>query len=113
MVLSWFVNGVKIDNISTSKKTKTPSIFQMYQSLIEDFPGSDSDTNCCIMGALMGCILGYKAMSEDEDYIYNCDLIFDIEQETDRPRDITFHPSRLYFLLPSLLEMYETYNNLE
>jgi ADP-ribosylglycohydrolase len=109
--LFYLVNGYKIN--SKKKTYKNVNIFDIYQSLIEDFPGSDTDTNCTGAGALIGTILGYKTMSKDEDYIYNCDLIFDIEQETDRPRDNTFHPSRLYFLLPSLLEMYETYNNLE
>jgi len=122
--LMWFVNGekpvlstsgkdkkdVKVKINVSNKKAKKIGIFDMYKSLIEDFPGSDTDTNCAIAGALMGALLGYHKMSENEDFVYDMNLIFDIEMETHRPRQYDYHPAYMYQLLPLLFMMYEEYH---
>jgi len=107
--LFYYVNGYKIDD-KKKKVKKNISIFNLYETLIVDFPGSDTDTNCAIMGGLFGCIIGYKTMAEDEDFEYNMSLIYDIEQETDRPRPYEYHPSYMLELYPKIIEMYESYN---
>lgn len=96
-----------INELRTKKKV---AIFNIYKKLIEEFPGSDTDTNCAIAGALIGAILGYKTMTFNKDYTYNCDIIFNIEEETDRPRPLEYHPARMYELFPLLFKMYEKYN---
>jgi ADP-ribosylglycohydrolase len=106
--LFYYINGYKITD--KKKKKKEVNIFDLYRSLIEDFPGSDTDTNCAIMGGLMGAIIGYSKLCEDDDFNYNFKLIHKISEETDRPRPYEYHPSRMFELYPKIFELYEKYN---
>jgi hypothetical protein len=110
--LMWYVDGVKPYK-NESKITK-PTILDMYQCLVEDFPESDSDTNCAIMGALMGAIMGYSKMEKEEkDFEYNASIVMDITEETEKPRHLIYHPSYMYTILPTLFDMYNYYNEVE
>lgn len=106
--LHWYTFGVK--PYKSEESTSNPTIIDMFRCLVEDFPESDTDTNCAIMGALMGAIIGNIKMTEDEQFSENLIPIFDITSKTERPRQAIYHPSHMYKILPVLYNMYEEYN---
>ena len=101
--LMWYVNGVKPTEESDEKVI--PSYLEMVEGIIEEFPGCDSDTNCCIMGALIGSIIGNSALSEDKNYLYNFSKIYDYTLQSDKPRPLEYHPANMFKLYPKLFKL--------
>lgn len=101
--LMWYVNGVKPSEESDSKEI--PTYLEMVEGIIEEFPGCDSDTNCCIAGSLMGAIIGNSFLSTDKNYLYNFTKIYDYTLQSDRPRPLEYHPAIMFKLYPKLFKL--------
>lgn len=102
--LMWYVNGIKPTDDEKSTR-RSPSYLELVEGLIEEFPGCDSDTNCCIMSALIGAIIGNVSLSSDKNYLYNFSKIYDYTLQTDRPRPLEYHPSIMFKLYPKLFKL--------
>ena len=101
--LMWYVNGVKPTEESDNKEI--PTYLEMIEGIIEEFPGCDSDTNCCIAGALIGAIMGNSFLSTDSNYLYNFTKIYDYTLQSDRPRPLEYHPAIMFKLYPKLFKL--------
>jgi hypothetical protein len=110
--LMWYVNGVKPTTSeevedSEEEKKETVSYMDMLEAIIVDFPGSDTDSNSCIMSALMGAIIGLSECSKDEVFVSNMSKIYDYTLKTDLPRQLCYHPATMFTLLPKLCKLYK------
>jgi hypothetical protein len=47
--------------------------------IIQDHKGSDTDTNACIAGALLGALIGYNGLAEKPTTKHNIDLVLNID----------------------------------
>lgn len=64
----------------------------MYRWVIAGHPGSDTDTNACIAGALMGALLGYDRLYQQQQE--NIDIVIGLNPDahpTPRPHEYTPH----------------------
>ena len=67
--------------------------------VITSQPGSDTDTNACIAGALLGAILGFEQMQTEPKTVRNIELL--INADTDNgptPRPAEYSPRDFYTL---------------
>lgn len=107
--LMYYVNGKKM-SADEDEETKTVTYLDMMESLVVDFPGSDTDTNGIIMSALLGAIIGNSKLEEDKIFKHNRKLIYTYPQESDLPRPLKYHPALMYTLFPKLFKLYTKLN---
>ena len=70
--------------------------------VIHDHPGSDTDTNAAIAGCLIGSMMGWDALLEQEKV--NIDIMLS-ESETDMPRPSRYQPSQIETLCQKLTQL--------
>lgn len=67
--------------------------------IIKEHPGSDTDTNACIAGALIGAILGFTKIENEPNQEYNIDILLSAHENNKyRPRPIEYTPYDFYEL---------------
>jgi hypothetical protein len=101
--LQWLATGVKP---FSRERDIEPTLMNMYASLIVDYPGSDTDSNMAVMGALCGAIFGIKELEKDKVFAANMEQIYDYEAHSERPRPWQYHPVKMIFLYPKLFALY-------
>ena len=108
--LMWYVNGVKPTSSSEEEKKTSKedaiTFLDIMKVIIIEFPGSDTDTNATICGALLGAVIGLSACSIDEIFVSNMSKIYDYTLKTDRPRPLEYHPAGMFTILPKLCAIY-------
>lgn len=67
--------------------------------IITSQPGSDTDTNACIAGALLGARLGFEEMQREPMTARNIELVINSQTDTgSTPRPIEYSPRDFYTL---------------
>jgi ADP-ribosyl-[dinitrogen reductase] hydrolase len=56
-------------------KSGTATYTQVMQWVIKDHPNSDTDTNACIVGAIVGAFMGWERLSKEPNVIHNWPII--------------------------------------
>ena len=61
--------------------------------------GSDTDTNACISGALLGAILGFEKLQQESDTNQNINILLNVDTTTgNTPRPLEYSPCDFYSL---------------
>jgi len=77
------------------------------QWIISAHPGSDTDTNACIAGALLGALFGFQSLQSDPITAANIEIV--IKCDTSRgptPRPIKYNPTDFYILADQAYQLY-------
>lgn len=79
--------------------------------IIRKHPGSDTDTNACIAGALLGAILGYEKMTSKPTTIENIKIVLSVDIENSpTPRPSYYTPQDFYVLIEACKQLYDKRN---
>lgn len=67
--------------------------------VITSQPGSDTDTNACIAGALIGAMLGFETIQTETQTARNIQILLEVNtNEGPTPRPLEYSPHDFYIL---------------
>lgn len=86
--------------------SKASSFEDATQWIIKDHPGSDTDTNAAIAGAMLGATFGYNNLMQSPLTAYNWNIVFNCDTtKGDLPRPDMYHPKQIPRLANDLVAL--------
>jgi ADP-ribosylglycohydrolase len=96
MSKGWCLNALWISLVSILHMGEDESYGDVIERVIRDYPGSDTDTNAAITGALLGAKFGFEKLMETQRENFQKIL----EAETERPEK--YRPAQFYKITEDL-----------